>query len=459
VRKTLIVAQSEFATLVRSKAFIISVVLMPLIMSLSVFLIRSTKDTTDYKDRTFAFVDYSGVVAEPLRAVANLYNSSGPDAAESTARGSKEAPAGLPGAPALNLGKPSLVRKGARFIPVEVKPDGRTPEQLRVELCERVRREELFAFVELPKALLDPASGATIRYYSDHPSYSALPEWLRAAVNGIVLNERFRQASVDRALLLRLTKQASLEELGLVERAPTGELRGAQQVDRARAYGVPLGGLLLMYIMVMSSAPQLLNSVIEEKMSRISEVLVASVTPFELMMGKLIGGVGISTLLAAIYIGGGLVVAQWWGGYASAVTPAMLLWFALFLVMSIFLFGSLFVAIGAACNDLKDSQNMMTPVMVLVMIPIFTSPAVLRAPDATVATVLSLIPTAAPFLMMLRISLAPGPPAWQIAASLVVMMATVVVVVWAAGKIFRTGLLMQGKSATLGEMLRWIRQK
>jgi ABC-2 type transport system permease protein len=94
--------------------------------------------------------------------------------------------------------------------------------------------------------------------------------------------------------------------------------------------------------------------------------------------------------------------------------------------------------------------------MVLVMIPIFTSPAVLRAPDATV---LSLIPTAAPFLMMLRISLAPGPPAWQIAASLVVMMATVVVVVWAAGKIFRTGLLMQGKSATLGEMLRWIRQK
>ncbi len=435
MRKTLIVAQSEFATLVRSKAFIISVILMPVVMASSILLVRATRDTTDYKDRAFAFVDYSGVIAEPLTAVAEMYNSS-------TSQGSGP-----------------LVRKGARFVPVEVKPDGRSPDQLRLDLSARVRREDLFAFVEFPKELVDPASGATIKYYSDHPSYSALPQWLRATVNGIVLNERFRLASVDRALVVRLTKQAPIEELGLVERARTGELKEAQQVDAARAYGIPVAVLMLMFITVMSSAPQLLNSVIEEKMSRISEVLIASITPFQLMMGKLMGGVGISTLLAAIYISGGLAVAQYWGGYASAVTPAILLWFLLFLVMSIFMFGSLFVAIGAACNDLKDSQSMMAPVMVLVMLPMFTWTSVLRAPDGAMATVLSLIPTAAPFLMMLRISLQPGPPAWQIAASILMMAATVLVIVWAAGKIFRTGLLMQGKSATLREMLRWVREK
>lgn len=435
MRKTLIVAQSEFATLVRSKAFIISVVLMPLVMALSVFLVRTTKNTTDYKDRTFAFVDYSGVIGEPLKAVAEMYNSSSGE------------------------GSGPMVRKGARFIPVEVKPDGRNPDDLRLELSERVRRSELFAFVELPNELLDPASGAAMKYYSDHPSYTALPEWLRTSVNAIVLNERFRQASVDRALVVKLTRQSAMEELGLVERTPAGEVKEAQEVDAARAYGIPVAVLMLMYITVMSSAPQLLNSVIEEKMSRISEVLIASVTPFQLMMGKLIGGVGVSTLLAAIYIGGGLAVAQYWGGYASAVTPAILLWFLLFLVMSIFIFGSLFVAIGAACNDLKDSQGMMTPVMILVMLPLFTWASVLRAPDGTMATVLSLIPTAAPFLMMLRISLQPGPPGWQIAASVLLMGATVFVVVWAAGRIFRTGLLMQGKSATVGEMLRWVREK
>jgi ABC-2 type transport system permease protein len=435
VRKTLIVAQSEFATLVRSKAFIISVILMPLVMALSIFLVRTTKDTTDYKDRTFAFVDYSGVIGEPLKAVAEMYNSS-----------TGQAPA-------------PMVRKGARFIPMEVKLGGRNPDDVRLELSERVRREEIFAFVEFPRELVDPASSAPIKYYSDHPSYNALPQWLRATVNAIVLNERFRQASVDRALVVKLTRQAPMEELGLVERARSGELKEAQQVDPARAYGIPVAVLMLMYITVMSSAPQLLNSVIEEKMSRISEVLIASVTPFQLMMGKLIGGVAVSTLLAAIYMTGGLAVAQYWGGYASAVTPAILLWFLLFLVMSIFIFGSLFVAIGAACNDLKDSQGMMTPVMVLVMLPMFTWASVLRAPDGTMATVLSLIPTAAPFLMMLRISLQPGPPAWQIAASVLLMAGTGIVVVWAAGRIFRTGLLMQGKSATLAEMLRWVRQQ
>jgi ABC-2 type transport system permease protein len=434
MRKTLIVAQSEFATLVRSKAFLVGIVLMPVMMALSIYLVRATKDSTDGKDRTFAVVDYSGVIAEPLKGVAALYNASSPVTAE----------AGLP-------------RKGPRFVPVVITPNGRTPDELRLELSDRVRRQEFFAFVEFPANIVDPSAGAHISYYSDHPSYNALPQWLRATVNAVVLNERFRQASVDRALVVRLTKQAPIEELGLFEHGAGGGVTAAKEVDAARAYGVPVAVLVLMYITIMSSAPQLLNSVIEEKMSRISEVLIGSVTPFQLMMGKLAGGAAASLLLSAIYIAGGLAIAQYGGGYASAVTPAIVAWFVLFLLMALFIFGSLFVAIGAACNDLKDSQNMMTPVMLLVMLPMFTAGSVLRAPDGTLALVLSMIPTAAPFLMLLRIALQPAPPLWQILISVGVMVATVVVVVWAAGKIFRTGLLMQGKSATIPEMLRWVK--
>jgi ABC-2 type transport system permease protein len=434
--KTLIVAQSEFATLVRSKAFIVSIVLMPVVMVLSVVLMRATKNATDGKDRTFAVVDYTGVLGEPLVAVAQVLNAGSGD-----------------------LVDPQAPRTTPRFIPVEVKSNGRAPDDLRMELSDRVRREELFAFVELPENLLDPDARAQIRYYSNHPSYNALAMWLRATVNGIVLNERFRRASIDRALVARLTRQAPVENLGLFERDPVGSVKQAEEVDQVRAQGVPLAMLVLMYITVMSSAPQLLNSVIEEKMSRISEVLMGAITPFQLMMGKLVGSVGVSVLLAAIYIGGGLVVAQYWGGYASAVTPGALAWFTLFLVMAGLIFGSIFIAIGAACNDLKDTQSMATPAMVLVMLPMFTWMSVLRAPDGMTAAVLSLIPTAAPFLMMLRISLRPGPPAWQIALSIALMAGTVVLAIWAAGKIFRTGLLMQGKSATMTEMLRWVRAK
>lgn len=436
MRKALIVAQSEFVTLVKSKAFLVGLILMPVVMGTSIMLVRATKDATDMKDRTFAIVDYTGVVAEPFKAVANLYNSGTPSAMDTV-----------------------LPRKGARFIPVEIKPSEGNPEKLRLDLSNRVRKQELFAFVEVPAEILDPASTTSIRYYSDHPSYNALPQWLRATINAVVLNERFRRASIDRALVVRLTKQAPIDELGLFERGADGEIKAAEEVNAARAYGIPVAVLALMYITIMTSAPQLLNSVIEEKMSRISEVLIGSVTPFELMMGKLLGGAATSIVLCGIYIAGGLIVVQYWGGYASAVTPSILGWFLLYLTLALFIFGSLFVAIGAACNDLKDSQNMMTPVMLLVMIPVFTAGTVLRAPDGTLATVLSLVPTAAPFLMLLRICLQPGPPMWQIVVSVVIMTCTALAVVWAAGKIFRTGLLMQGKSATLGEMVKWVTAK
>jgi ABC-2 type transport system permease protein len=430
MNKTLIVAHSEFMTLVRSKAFIIGLVMMPIVMGVAVLLVRTTKDAIDVRDRTFAIVDRSGVIAGAVAAAAKEFNIA--------ATGSD--------------GK----RVGPRFFPQPVSAEGRSLEDLRLELSERVRRKEIFAFVEIPADIVDPSSPAQMRYYSDHPSYTALPSWLRTTVNRAVLAERFRAAAVDPVLVARLTKPSVLEQLGLATRNAQGEVERAKQVDQVRTFGIPAIMLALMYITIMSSAPQLLNTVIEEKMSRISEVLIGSVTPFELMMGKLAGSASVSILLALIYIAGGLGVAQYFG-YASALTPSTFMWFALFLLLGVFLFGSLFVAIGAACTDLKDSQNMMTPVMLVIMLPMMTWAAVLRAPDGAMATTLSLLPTATPFLMMLRVALHPGPPMWQVVLSVALTLLTVFAAVWAAGKIFRTGLLMQGKSASVAEMIRWVR--
>jgi ABC-2 type transport system permease protein len=428
MNKTLIVAQSEFGTLVRTKAFIIGLLLMPVFIIASIALMKATKDSGDVLDRKFAYIDPAGVVGPALKAAAE----------ERIAAAAREG------------------HSVARFIAVEANSEGRSVEELRLELSDRVRRKELFAFIEIPADVLDPSATGRIRYHSDHPSYDALPNWVRATVNRLILTERFRTAGIDRATADRLTRQAPVEQLGLVERDTAGGVKEAERVDQVRAQILPGVMILLMYISIMSSAPQLLNSVIEEKMSRISEVLIASVTPFELMMGKLIGSGAVSVLLALIYVVGGLAFAAYYG-YLSAVTPAMLAWFALFLALAVMIFGSIFVAIGAACTDLKDSQNMMMPVMLLIMLPMLTWGAVMRAPDGMMALGLSLIPTAAPFLMMLRIALQPGPPLWQILLSVVIMAAFSVLSVWAAGKIFRTGLLMQGKSATISEMIRWVR--
>ena len=426
MNKILIVAQSEFATLVRSKAFVIGIILLPVVMAGSVLLQRATRNATDDKERSFAIIDHTGVLAPALVQVASVQGKT---------------PDGLP---------------APRFKPVPVDLAGRNLDDVRLELSEKVRKEQLFAFVELPADILDPASKSEVLYYSDHPSYVALPQWIRTSVSRIVELVRLQRAGVDPVLVTRLTSPIRVNQLGLLDRNASGDVEAAKQVDRARATVVPFAFLVLMFITIMSSAPPLLNSVIEEKMSRISEVLVGSVTPFELMMGKLLGGAAVCALLAFIYVSGALSVAKYWG-YGDAVSPSQLAWFAFFLIIAVVLFGSIFVAVGAACNDLKDSQNLMTPVMLFLMLPMITAGAVLRAPDGMISTILSMIPTATPFLMMLRISMHPGPPVWQIGVSVVLVLATTLLFVWAAGRIFRTGLLMQGKSASIAEILRWVR--
>ena len=128
--------------------------------------------------------------------------------------------------------------------------------------------------------------------------------------------------------------------------------------------------MFVMFFVIMTSTPQLLNSVIEEKMSKISEVLLGSITPFELMMGKLLGNTAIAVVLAVLYIAGGYAVAAYYG-YADAISARLLAALVLYLVLAILLYGSLYMAVGSACNELKDAQSLMMPVILLSMFPIF----------------------------------------------------------------------------------------
>ena len=426
MNKIFIVAHSEFSMLVRTRAFVVTLILMPVLMAASIGLSRAARNATDTNTRTFAYIDRSGVIAPALEAAAAARNA--------TANAS---------------GQP-------RYEPVAVDPSGKSDDELRLELSDRVRSKEIYAFVEIPAGVMNPDQPDEVRYYSNSPSYQALPQWLRTTIGAVVVSQRFRAAAVDPSVVERLIRPTAVNALGLLERDESGKVKPPEKVDQRMAAGVPAGMLVLIYLIVMVSAPQLLNTVIEEKMSRISEVLIGSVSPFELMMGKLLGCVGVSLLLAAVYLAGSYGVASYWG-MQDAITPTLAAWFLLFLTMAVLMFGAIFIAVGAACSDLKDSQSMMMPVMMLIMFPVFTFAFVMRAPDGNLALALSLFPTAAPFLMLVRIGLQPGPPVWQILLAVAIMMVTTFVTVWAAGRIFRTGILMQGKSPTLGEMIRWVR--
>jgi ABC-type Na+ efflux pump permease subunit len=173
------------------------------------------------------------------------------------------------------------------------------------------------------------------------------------------------------------------------------------------------------------------------------------------MMGKLIGTVGVSLTLATLYMGGAFY-ALYQTGYGHLFPAHLVWWFVTFQCLAVLLYGSLFIAIGAAVSDLKESQNMLMPVMIIVVAPMFVWLNVIREPSATFSIVASLIPTATPMLMLMRQAVPPGVPLWQPLLGIVLVLATTGACVFVAGRIFRVGLLMQGKGASIGEMMRWV---
>jgi ABC-2 type transport system permease protein len=429
-RKALIVAATEASMTIRSKAFIIGMAMMPVFVGLGTGFQKMTINQADREERRFAVVDEAGALYDRLARRAEEWNRSIVAAS---------------GGPAT----------GPRVVPERVNVDGRTPDEIRRQLVARIRRKELKAFVEIP-ADVTQNPVARIRYYSDSTTDPTLPRWVDTTLNRAILDERFESTAIDRATVGRLTRQVPVTRLGLPSWDERGVAKEASAADPIRAVAVPMVAMLLVLFVVMTSAPPLLNSVLEEKLSRTNEVMLGSVSPFEFMAGKLLGSASVSLLVAAIYLTGIFAVARSWG-YADMISGPILGAFVVSSLLAVFLFGSLFIAIGSACSELKDAQSMMAPAMMLVMLPMMVWPVVLRAPTGTMATVLSLVPTASPFLMLPLMTIPPGPPVWQPLLAVVLTTSTTVLFVWAAGRIFRVGLLMQGKSATIGEMMRWVR--
>jgi ABC-2 type transport system permease protein len=192
----------------------------------------------------------------------------------------------------------------------------------------------------------------------------------------------------------------------------------------------------------------------EEKTHRIAEVMLSSVTPFQLMMGKLLGGVAVALTGSAVYVLGSIVTLRSIN-LAAFIPYHVLPWFFAYLILAIFLFGALFAAVGSACSDPKDAQSLQLPAMLPLILPMFLLGPLLKEPHSPIATALSLFPPFTPTLMLLRLSTPASVPAWQPWAGLVGVALLGILSVWAGGRVFRVGILMQGKPPKLTDLVRW----
>jgi ABC-2 type transport system permease protein len=441
MRKVYVVARREYLAAVRTKAFLIGLLVMPLLMSGSLIMQRLIGDFRDTRDKRFAVVDRTPGqrVLPALGAAVEQYNEK-------------------------QTVDPATGRQVKPRFGLEAVPPGDADTQ-REQLSERVRKGELTGFLEVgphvaepaPPAAGDPADEArALRYQTNRPTVIDFPRLAEQVVSAAVAAQRAGQAGVPLAKAQEVLRPVPLVSKGLSVRNPaTGKLEDGGDQGRFAPLIVPGALMILMFMVVVMGATPLMQGVVEEKMQRIAEVLLGSVRPFELMLGKLIGMAGVALTMSAVYLGGAYWAAHHYG-FAEYLGPGLLAWFVTYQVLATLLFGSLFTAVGAACTDMKETQTLMWPVMLMAMLPLFVLGSVLQEPNGPVATALSFFPPATPMLMIARQAVPPGPPAWQPALGVALVLLTTLAAVYAAGRIFRVGMLVQGKGASLGDMLRWV---
>jgi ABC-2 type transport system permease protein len=433
MKKVLHVLINDYRQIVFTKSFLFSLI-FPVVIYGGMFLMGIfVSDKSDLRDRRVAVVDETdGVLYAAMVEAAEMRNNASPVIAD--------------GRQAQPFFLPELYEKGEL-----------SRNEVLIELSDKVRRQELFAFVWIGPNVVDvqASQGTTIEYYSDSPTYRALPDWINRSLRERVEEIRFEEAGLNLREIRRLSRFDGVDRYRLAERDSEGRVVQPSQDNQLAAVLIPIGIIMLLFFSIQMSMPVLLNSVIEEKMQRIAEVLLSSVTAFQLLLGKLLAGMAVGLTFSLVYLVTlGFSLAMY--DVSAWVTPAVYVWYFPFLLTGLLTFGSMFAALSAACQDLKDTQNFIGVIMMVMILPIILAVLFIQSPDTRMAQILSMVPPIGNFLMMSRIAISPGPETWQIWLSLFNQLLFAWLSIWAAGRIFRIGILSQGKAPGLRELMRWI---
>jgi ABC-2 type transport system permease protein len=446
MHKLLAIAAREYKAAVKTKAFIISLVLVPVLWTASIGIQVLIHKAEDRGSKKFAIVDRTAdkQVMAALQAAAEFRNR------------------------VVIFDRETGEQNKPKFELLVIEPspaDRNAIMQQRYDLSHRCEHGEFEGFLEIGPDVyaLDVVTPGKpvderfeMRYQTNKPGDGNFGSWAKSAANEGIQQHRLAAHDVSLKLVRDLQQPVDLKSKGLTRRDPlTGELKDASDESRVASFALPAVLIVMMYFMILVGASPAMQSVIEEKQQRISEVLLGSVTPFQLMLGKLLGVVAVALTIGAIYAAVGYALAAKYG-LTDSLSLVVLAWFFLFLTLAVLMYASLFIAAGAAASDIKETQSLLMPVMLMAALPMLLLGAVLQNPNGTIAVVGSFFPFTTPMLMMARVSVPPGVAWWQPVLGVTLVLVTSLACVWAAGRIFRVGLLMQGKGVKFADLARWV---
>jgi ABC-type Na+ efflux pump permease subunit len=417
MNKLLTIAVREFLATVRTRAFIFSVVLMPVLIVGSIYGGQWVEQAARHEQqptRRLVVVDRAGGVLENLRWQVEAHNQERPN---------------------------------QQFELEEVPAADQDEDALTQALSARVRQEDLYGYVIITPDAVSGAGGCVLARKDNQLQLGQrIERWLSEAV----IAARLREARLDPLQIHALRRQdIPIRELDAKTGAPVTENSMARMLT-------PFAFMFLLFMGTFGISQGLLTTLIEEKSSRVIEVLLSAVSPTQLLAGKILGMAAVGLLLLGVWGSVGMSSAQRYG-VSELVTGYRLVIALLYFLPGFLLISALLAAVGSACNELREAQSMVFPLSLLTIIPMIFWFYIAEHPASLFSLVLSYIPPITPFVMILRICSDPDTPLWQVASTLALLWGSVVVMIWAAGKVFRVGVLMYGKPPTPAELLRWVR--
>lgn len=448
MRKALAVIKREYTQGVRGKAFILSTLLAPFFMALFLVVPGLLFTLKTGGATRVAIVDQTGRMYEQARA--SILHGDSQDE-----RGPETTPA-LTGMGASQQDIVNAAESQTRFE-IEAVTEGGSLDEIKQRLTGRVLREELDAYLILPADILTRGEA---EFYARNTGDVFTIETLKNRLGRAVIEQRMRDENIDQSRVAKLSREITLETSRVTK-------EGEQRDSGGSGFFLAIGVGTFILIAVLMYGQAILSAVVEEKTTRIAEVLFSSVRPFPLLAGKLIGVSLVAFTQFIVWALIFLLVALYGAGAAAMMgakvslpqlSPLALVYGLLFFMLGFYVYATIYAVIGAIVTTEKEASQIILPISFLPVMGIYLAFPVIRSPNSDFSFWVSMIPLFSPITMLVRV-VTEMPPFWHIALSLAIGFGTVVGMVWVAARIYRVGMLMHGKRATIPEIWRWMHQK
>ncbi len=422
MHKVWLVVKREYVTRVRTKAFVIITILVPALFAGYIAFIAAEARRGPGTLR-IAIVDEAGGIANTISRSLATDKLSG-------------------GAPAYAIR--------------EITETPGASAAARARLSSKVRAGSLDGYLWIPRDVL---SGADVHFVTRSATIFTQMSAIDGAVKNAVLLKRFQERGLGAQDVKQLLREVNVQVIRIT--------RHGQSRERGQTLVVAYVMAILLYVLLVVYGVNTMRSVMEEKTTRVMEVLLSCVRPAQLMAGKILGVAAAATTQLGIWAACTAALGAYAFTMARTTSPglsnfhlhipaALLGYMLLYFIGGYFLYSSLYAAVGAMVSAEQDAQQLQMPVTMLLLASYLVFFVVVQNPNSTLSIVLSFIPFFSPILMIMRIALGVA-PAWQIAVSLVLLAATVVGAVYVSARIYRVGVLMYGKRPSLVELARWFR--